>query len=410
MILTYRYACDVRVIRLLRQRGLGNSATQLQKKLTEQHSEQWLKCTIHYLNDCKYFRDASNVGLITCPKFEDPPEYIPVPTYKWFLTAYAQDILPRMEEIKSGITSIFGNIIKMDSTKKIVKKLAGHSAGTASWATNVANEKGQILMSVLTASEGVGLAPMAAGLMKRYSDAREPSPKVLYVDRDCCEGGAVKVKDLFSKWPGLIISLDIWHFMRRLALGCTTESHPLYGVFLGRLSQCIFEWSKEDLELLKRAKCSQLKQSGVRNPSDDDVIRHMTKKELATHCRRKTRGVEEMTQLIYDLLEAFQGDQGRDTLGVPLLDADRIWDIWESQKKHIKCIRDPEGIQLYVKTRVVSKGGVELPVYRCARGSTSLESFHLHYNRFIPGTFIFIYCRLNTYCIEILNIWITRRF
>ena len=112
--LCYRYACEVRFIWLLRQRGLGNSATQQQKKLTVQHSEQWLKCTIQYLNDCKYFRDASNVGLITCPKFEDRPEYIPVPTYKWFLTAYAQDILPRMEEIKSGITSIFGNIIKMD--------------------------------------------------------------------------------------------------------------------------------------------------------------------------------------------------------------------------------------------------------------------------------------------------------
>lgn len=315
VILTYRYACDVRVIRLRRQRGLGNSATQLQKKLTEQHSEQWLKCTIQYLYDCKYFRDASNVGLITCPKFEDPPEHIPVPTYKWFLTAYAQDILPRMEEIKSGITSIFGNIIKMDSTKKIVKQLAGHSAGTASWVTNVANEKGQILMSVLTTCEGVGLAPMAAGLMKRYSDAREPPPKVLYVDHDCCEGGVVKVKDLFSKWPELITPLDIWHFMRRLALGCTTESHPLYGVFLGCLSQCIFEWSKEDLELLKHVKCSQLKQSGVSNPSDDDVIRHITKKELATHCRRKTCGVEEMTQLIYDLLEAFQGHPRGTTSG-----------------------------------------------------------------------------------------------
>ena len=102
----------------------------------------------------------------------------------------------------------------------------------------------QITMSVLTASEGVGRASIAAGLMKRYSDAKEPPPKVLYVNRDCCEAGAVKVKDLFFKWPGLIISLDIWPFMRRLALGCTTESHPLYSVFLGRFSQCIFQWSR----------------------------------------------------------------------------------------------------------------------------------------------------------------------
>ncbi|KAA8578286.1 hypothetical protein FQN60_016780, partial [Etheostoma spectabile] len=42
--------------------------------------------------------------------------------------------------------------------------------------------------------------------------------------------------------------------------------------------------------------------------------------------------------------------------------------------------------QLYTQTGRLTKGGVSLPVYRCARGSTSLESFHLHLNRFIPGT------------------------
>lgn len=386
-LLTYHYACDVRVIRLLRQRGLGNSATQLQKKLQEQHSEKWLSRTIQYLNDCQYFREAANTGILTPPQFEDPPKFTQVPTYKWFLTAYVQDILPRIEEIKASVTSTFGSILKMDSTKKVVKKLAGKSSGTAAWATNVANEIGQVLVCVLTASEGVGLGPMAEGLVKRYTDTGVSPPKLLYVDRDCCEGGAMKVKDLFRQWVDLPICLDIWHFMRRFAVGCTTEAHPLYGVFLGRLSQCIFEWSKEDLELLKQAKGSELKQNGVLDPSDETIIHSITKKELAAHCRRKTRGVEATTTLIHDLLETFSGEQGCDTLGVPLLDPDRIWDIWDSQEKHIKCIQDPEGIQLYVKTGSVKKGGVELPVYRCARGSTSLESFHLHLNRFIPGKF-----------------------
>jgi len=34
----------------------------------------------------------------------------------------------------------------------------------------------------------------------------------------------------------------------------------------------------------------------------------------------------------------------------------------------------------------IMKGNVSLPIYRCARGSSSLESFHLHLARFIPGT------------------------
>ena len=260
----------------------------------------------------------------------------------------------------------------MDSTKKIVKTLAGHSTATAAWATNVANERGQILTSVSTASEGVGLQPMAAGLMQRYLDAGVPTPKVPNVDCDCCGGGAVKTKDLFSQWSEMVKSLNIWHFMRHIAVGCTTQSHPMYAIFLGRLSQCIFELCQEDLQLLKHAKHCELTRSGVKDPSDEDVIKHISKKELATHCRRKTRGIKDTTQLIHDLLDTFQGEQGCDTLGVPLLDADRIWDIWQSQKKHITCIQVPDEVQLYTKTGVVTKGGVELPVYRCAWGSTAL--------------------------------------
>ena len=287
----------------------------------------------------------------------------------------------------------------MDSTKKIVKTLAGHNTGTAAWATNVANERGQILMNVLTASEGVGLQPMAAGLMKRYLDAGVPPPKVLYVDCDCCGGGVVKTKDLFFQWSEMVKSLNIWHFMRHIAVGCPTESHPMYAIFLGRLSQCIFERSQEDIQLLKHAKHCELTRRGVKDPSDEDVIKHISKKELATHCRRKTHGIKDTTQLIHDLLDTFQGEQGCDTLGVPLLDADRISDIWDSQKKLITCMQVPDEVQLYTKKGVVTNGGVELPVYRCAWGSTALESFHLHYNRFIPGT-----CTANLILIDFIGV------
>ena len=41
---------------------------------------------------------------------------------------------------------------------QVTKKLGENTAGTASWATNVANELGQVLSSVLTDSEGDGLA------------------------------------------------------------------------------------------------------------------------------------------------------------------------------------------------------------------------------------------------------------
>ena len=311
------------------------------------------------------------------------PKFVPVPKYKWFLTVYVQDIMSRVDHIKASITSTFGRIIKMDSTKKILKKLAGHSSGTASWATNVGNEMGQVLMSVLTASEGVGLSPMANGLMKRYSTVGLPPPEVLYVDRDCCAGGIVRTKDLFSHWEDLLVRLDIWHFMRCFSICCTTESHQLYGEFMSRMCQCIFHWSKEDLDLLKKARRNQLLQQDIANPGDADVIERITRRELALHCRRKTRGTVETTELLQSLVVTFFGLQECDTLGVPLLDSDQTWETWKLQKMHIACIQDPDDVQLYVQTE--TQGGIQLPTYRCARGSTSLESFHLHRNRFIPG-------------------------
>ena len=53
---------------------------------------------------------------------------------------------------------------------------------------------------------------------------------------------------LFKEWHGLKVQLDIWHFTRRLAGGCTTEYHPLYATFMSRLSGCIYEWEPHDME------------------------------------------------------------------------------------------------------------------------------------------------------------------
>nr|XP_020512935.1 uncharacterized protein LOC110001773 [Labrus bergylta] len=49
LILTQKYACDIRVIRFLRERTLGNSPSRLVKQLRENHSEEWLQRLCQYL-------------------------------------------------------------------------------------------------------------------------------------------------------------------------------------------------------------------------------------------------------------------------------------------------------------------------------------------------------------------------
>ncbi|CAL8237725.1 unnamed protein product, partial [Lota lota] len=386
IILTCKYACDIRVIRMLRERTIGNSSTRLAKQLRENHGEQWLERAARYLEVCADFVDRPSLFPVVC---QEPPEPMAVPTSRWILAVYGKDLMSRMDHIKASITSTFGSILKMDSTKKMTKKLAGAAKGTALWVTSVSNEVGQVLISVLTAQEGPGLDRMVSGLIRRYSEAGVAPPLLLYVDCGCC-GEAVretKLKARFSGWPDLVIRLDIWHFLRRLAAGCTTDAHALYPVFMAKLSVCLFEWDPADVALLRHAKREELRNEGVPGISDSLVDSRITKAQLAQYCRRRTRGEEATIRLVECLLQELMGDRGRDLLGVPLLDRVRMEHIWRVQKRHVKCIQDLPGVSLYTETgTTTTKEGVVLTKYRCARGSTSLESFHCHLNRFIPGT------------------------
>ena len=107
--------------------------------------------------------------------------------YRWFLAAYIREVWTRLPALLAAATSIYGSVLKIDSTKKVCKKLQGAAANTASWATNVSNERGEVLISILTESEGEeALRPMVMGLMHRYQRAAVDPPTLLYTDKDCC--------------------------------------------------------------------------------------------------------------------------------------------------------------------------------------------------------------------------------
>ncbi|ROL46208.1 hypothetical protein DPX16_8611 [Anabarilius grahami] len=161
-------------------------------------------------------------------------------------------------------------------------------------------------------------------------------------------------------WDQLVVRLDLWHFMRRIAVGVTTNSLLLCGPFMGRLSASIFEWDAANVKKLKEA-----------------LGCYPTAKELAKHCHRHTRGAQQTKELIEQLLKDFS--EATDTMGMRLLDKEKMEEIWWTQQRHVECIQDPPDVQ-------VNKGWVILPLYRCVRGSSFLESFHLHLNRFVPGT------------------------
>ncbi|XP_067281933.1 uncharacterized protein [Pseudorasbora parva] len=366
-ILASQAACDMKVVHFNRQRCLGTSICQIQKKLEEHHTEVWLQKTVHYLTDCK--------GLASPVTFQCPPAMVPLPKHCWLRQVFALDFLHRINEIKTSITSQFGRVLKMSSTKRFLSNFSG------TWATSVANEQGQVIMSVITENKDSGLEAMISGVIHRYKEAAVAPPEILYVNSDCC--GSNFLRTTFKEWKDMEVRLDISEFMMRIAAGCTSASHQIYATFIDRLSYCIFEWDMEDLKQLKEAKLTELKFD--MQPSDDEIMHHLSRSELTLHCRRTTRDTKDIEERITALIQLYDDESGWDSSGVPLFSSNRMSEIWDLQKKHVACIVDPMGVELYEQTGTLVMGGHLLPTYKCVRGSTSVESFHQHLNQLIPG-------------------------
>ena len=131
----------------------------------------------------------------TTTDYEPPPPFQPFPSKEWFLAVYTRDVWAGLPSLLAAATSTYGSILKIDSTKKICRKPQGKAANTASWATNVGNETGQVLVSVFTDSESISkcLAELSfqsnlhhCMYHNRYKMAQKSHPKVLYTDRDRC--------------------------------------------------------------------------------------------------------------------------------------------------------------------------------------------------------------------------------
>lgn len=65
------------------------------------------------------FSVTAKSRLLSPSTVEEPPKQLAVPTYQWFIVVYCQEVTGHIDELKAAITSTFGKILKMDSTKKV---------------------------------------------------------------------------------------------------------------------------------------------------------------------------------------------------------------------------------------------------------------------------------------------------
>ena len=133
-MLTYKYACDVAVVSLME-----SSSHALKNNILELHSEHWMKCHLQYLADCERHQAKLSLLGMQLVEYLDCDPIRDILLSQWFIATYVRDSWSRLDSCKALITFVFRDILKIDSTKKTLSKLAGDSSKSATWVTNVGN-------------------------------------------------------------------------------------------------------------------------------------------------------------------------------------------------------------------------------------------------------------------------------
>lgn len=84
-----------------------------------------MRKSIAYLSDCQ--RHQKSLERLNCQPitYVTPPIYKSPPMAKWFLATYIRDVWSRLSYLKASITSVYGAILKIDSTKKLRENYKG---------------------------------------------------------------------------------------------------------------------------------------------------------------------------------------------------------------------------------------------------------------------------------------------
>ncbi|XP_048106849.1 uncharacterized protein LOC125299563 isoform X2 [Alosa alosa] len=108
-ILTYKLACDKKVVKLLREKTVGRSVKDLLRYLSEQHHQAWMSRCLHYLTACSFSSTSTSTSTSTsifastytstsaststsslCSSGHHPvlppPPMIPLPSVEWLST------------------------------------------------------------------------------------------------------------------------------------------------------------------------------------------------------------------------------------------------------------------------------------------------------------------------------------
>ncbi|XP_039505671.1 uncharacterized protein LOC120461514 [Pimephales promelas] len=289
-VLTAKHGVDKTVLCLLRDRTEGNTMIKVWRQVQENHKENYHQRKDLYTTLLMALVEPGGiVSALGHGEFQAPPPPRELHCAQLLRHAFLLAEADNVQDYRSQILYTFGTVLKMDSTKKVVKKFSGEGKGSAEWFTSIGNEYSQIVSFVLTCEESSEkLGPMCRGVAERFRLANQPTPKILYIDRGCCKAqGPTAVETLFQPWvdDGMVVRLDIFHWFHRFDAALRTEAHAKYAAFKSALAGAVLAYNREDLQLLIRAVRAK-DPATMEVVTDENVVRrYISRDQLKHHVR-----------------------------------------------------------------------------------------------------------------------------
>ncbi|XP_032405903.1 uncharacterized protein LOC116710776 [Xiphophorus hellerii] len=182
-ILCGKRAVDKGVVTLLNDRVNSISMSKVQRLLQQGHDEWYVERRDLYqtlLYEAYVAGDLSSQKSIlpfakAAGTYTPPPPRTPLPCARVLRRAHMIMEMEKMPVYRASILSVTGEILCIDGTKKVLKKIYGDGQGTMQYVTSVLNQWGQFLTTVVVAAESEGCyRRMAKGLMARFDRAGAP--------------------------------------------------------------------------------------------------------------------------------------------------------------------------------------------------------------------------------------------
>ncbi|KAF6719442.1 hypothetical protein FQA47_024064, partial [Oryzias melastigma] len=311
-ILCGKRSIDRSAVTLLHDRINSVSMSKVQRLIQQGHDEWYMDCRGLYqtlLYDAHTFRGSSSQsGILSylqpAGNYTPPVKQSPLPSARVLRRAH---MISEMEKMP------------------ILRKIYGDGQATMQFLTSVLNEWGQFVTTVVMTSDSEDCYKrMARGLTAWFKRAQAPAPKILYADSHCCcDGGTSMLESLFADWieEGMVIRLDIHHWLHRWDAVVIRQSHARYGAFMSAMAGALLAYNQADMQLLISAVRNGNKEMYSKY-SDEEMISFLKPNQIKSYVHRVTRGVENSAVAVEFILEQFKGPAGLDIDGIPLFKDD----------------------------------------------------------------------------------------